>query len=324
MKVSVLVPIYKVEPFVRKCAESLFSQSFDDVEFIFVDDASPDRSIQIVREVAALYLDRDVKIVSHLVNMGSHATRNTALQNASGEYVFYCDSDDYVEKDMLKVMYEAALEHDADIVYCDFFLTFENNERYMANPDFTTGDQLLREGFLAGTAKYNLWNKLIRRSLFVDNKIDFASHSMGEDMAVIMLASYARNVHHVRQGFYHYVKLNADAYSNNFSQRQLEDIRYNVDRITSFLEARYQKESLKKELSFFKLNAKLPFLISSDPKMYGIWKEWYPEANPYILANKALPLRTRLLQCCAAHNLFFLVKLYYLAVYKFVYGVIYK
>ena len=91
-----------------------------------------------------------MKIVSHDVNKGLPAARNTGLAEAGGDYIYHCDSDDWVEPDMLEKMLKAAEEKDADIVYCDFFLSFEKNERYMSNPDYSTADELLRRGFLGG------------------------------------------------------------------------------------------------------------------------------------------------------------------------------
>ena len=99
MKVSVIVPIYKVERFIVKCADSLFSQTMDDVEFIFVDDASPDSSMRLLEECIRRHPEREgqIRILTHPENKGLPAARNTGLAVATGEYVFHCDSDDFVE-----------------------------------------------------------------------------------------------------------------------------------------------------------------------------------------------------------------------------------
>lgn len=324
--VSVIIPVYKVEKFIVRCVESLMEQTLKDVEYIFVDDASPDGSISLVKETVAKYPDRipQVKILAHGVNKGLPAARNTGMAEACGEYIYHCDSDDWVEKDMLEKMYDTAKTNGADIVYCDFYISFEKNERYMHNPEYATADELLRRGFLGGMCKYNVWNKLARRALYVDNGITFPEgHNMGEDMTMILVAACADKVSYLPEAMYHYVKLNTGAYSNTVSEKHLTDIKFNMDRTIAFLERKYG-DTLEKDIAFFKLSNKLPFLISDDKEQYRRWKEWYPEANRYIMGNKDVPLRTRLLQLMASRNFYLGVKMYYKFVYKFVYGVIYK
>lgn len=326
IKVSVIIPVYGVEQFICRCARSLFNQSLKDVEFIFVDDASPDKSITMIEEVLADFPERThhVRILRHPENKGLPAARNSGLRVARGNYIYHCDSDDWVEPEMLEKMYDAAISEDADIVYCDFFLSFEKNERYMTNPDFHSAEDLLKEGFLGGTMKYNVWNKLVRRSLYVDNDISFPEgHPMGEDMTMIQLAAVATIVSHVPSALYHYIKLNEGAYSNSHSQKKLDDIRYNVDRTVLFLHNRFG-ENLEKEISLFKLSIKLPFLISDNKEMYGYWKDWYPETNRFALTNKKQPFRTRFLQFMAAKDQWWYVRLYNKVFYKFIYGIIYK
>ena len=326
IKVSVIIPVYNVASFIRRNVRSLFGQTMEEVEFLFVNDATPDNSMDIIREELEEFPQRKpfVKILDHEKNKGLPAARNTGLSVACGEFVYHCDSDDWVEPDMLQKMYYTATGKEADIVYCDFFLSFEKNERYMSNPDYLTAEEMLKRGFLGGMMKYNVWNKIVRRTLYSDNGIQFPEgHPMGEDMTMILLAASAERVAHVPEALYHYVKLNENAYSNTFSQKKLDDIRFNVDRTVSFLEGKFGK-SLEKEISLFKLSIKLPFLITDDKSMYRLWTEWYPEADKYADANPDQPKRTRLLQQMAAKGQWWYVKLYYVIVYRFIYGIIYK
>ena len=323
-KVSIIVPVYGVEKYIERCAVSLFEQTLEDVELIFVDDASKDNSISILMETASRYPQKQYTLLRHEENRGLPAARNTGLAAATGEYIFHCDSDDWPEKDMLEKMYNVAVESGADMVYCDFWLSFEKNERYMGTPDYTRAEDMLRSGFLTGQMKYNVWNKIVRRSLYVNNGIGFPEgHPMGEDMTMIMLAAKADKVVRVPEPLYHYVKLNEDAYSNSFSQKKLDDICYNVDRSVAFLRECFGDE-LENDINLFKLSIKLPFLITDDKGMYRIWEKLYPESDSYADANKALPKRTRLLQQMAAKGQWWYVSLYYKLVYKLIYGVIYK
>lgn len=325
IKVSVIVPIYKVEKFIERCVRSLLEQTLQEVEYIFVNDATPDKSIDILQTVMAEYPNRtrQIKVLVHEKNKGLPAARNTGLAVACGEYIFHCDSDDYVEVDMLEQLYGEAVKKNADIIWCDWFLTFEKNERYMKQPDYSDSQEALK-AMLSGGMKYNVWNKLVKRSLYLDHQICFPEgYGMGEDMTMMMLFVHAKNVAYLSKAFYHYVKLNTGAFSQTYSDKHLIELQHNVNRIVSFMQHDYGN-TLDKELAFFKLDVKFPFLISSDTRKYILWKEWYTEANPYILQNKNISTRSRWLQWFAWKNQFWVVRLYHVLLMKVVYGLLYK
>lgn len=322
-KLSVVIPIYKVELFVERCVHSLFRQTYKEVEYIFVDDHSPDRSMEIIKNCIAEYPHLNTILLEHSINKGLPAARNTGLSVATGKYVFHCDSDDFVEPDMLEKLYRRAEKTDADIVWCDWFLSFEKNERYMKQPDYSSASEALK-GMLAGTMKYNVWNKLVKRSLYTENHIQFPEgYGMGEDMTMIRLFACAEKVAYVPQAFYHYVKLNTQAFTNTFSERHLEDIRYNVDETIEFLRERFGN-TLDDYLSYFKLNVKYPFLISNEISMYQLWNVWYPEANEVIGRNPYFSGRSKMLQYAAKYRMYGVLWLYYWMIHRLVYGVIYK
>ena len=325
MKVSVIIPVYRVEKFIEKCAASLFSQTLDDVEFIFVDDASPDNSMAVLEKCIQQYPQRkaQIRMLTHKENKGLPAARNTGLAVASGEYVFHCDSDDFVEPDMLETLYDEAKKKDADIVWCDWYLSFEHNERYMKQPDYATPMEALK-AMLAGLMKFNVWNKLVRRRLYVDNQISFpAGYAMGEDMTMMLLFAVAGRVAYIPQAFYHYVKLNTEAYSQNFSLNHLESVKHNIRTVELFLHSRLGN-ALDLEIACMKLEAKFPFLMSDRKEMYRLWERTYPEANAYILRNHYISRRRRWVQWCAAKRLWFLVRLHGWIVGKLIYGIIYR
>lgn len=320
--ISVITPVFKVSQFIGRCAESLLSQTFEDVEFIFVDDCSPDDSVEKLQAVISRYPDRDVRILHHERNSGLPTARKTGFEASTGRFIYHCDGDDWVEKDILEKMYRAAVENDADYVYCDFYLTFADNERYMRNPAYKTPDELLRKGFLSGDCKYNYWNKLAARELYDGVEFPVDHFKGGEDMVMIEILSRAKRLAYVPEALYHYVKTNSGAISEGFSQQRLDSILYNCFHALKELEA--YPGDLTKETALFKLNVKLPFLLSNDKRKYRLWKEWFPEANGYIFENTELPLRTKLLQWCAAKDLWLAVRLYYLLFYKFVYGIVFR
>lgn len=326
-KISVIIPIFKVEKFIGRCAESLMQQTMQKgVEFIFVDDATPDRSMEVLQEVLERYPARKAQtiLLRHEANKGLPAARNTGLAVARGEYIFHCDSDDYVEADMLETLYDTAVQQCADMVWCDWYLTYANSERYMKQPQYGTAEEALK-AMLAGGMKYNVWNKLVRRSLYTDNHIAFpAGYGMGEDMTMMRLAACARQVAYVPKAFYHYVKTNASSFCQTYSERHLKELQHNVNETAQFVLSHCGKE-WEREVAFFKLATKFPFLISDGTGgEYRRWKEWYPEANAYILQNRFVSLRSRMVQWLAAHGQMWAVWLYNKVVMQWMYKLIYR
>ena len=321
MNISVIIPVYNVETYIERCVRALLEQDAEDVEYIFVDDCSTDHSLKIARRIAEEYTypqDRIV-FVQHEVNRGLPAARNTGLSVAKGKYVFHCDSDDYLEHDALRRLWEEVQRTDADIVYTDWYLTFGMRQRYMKQPAYDSSKEALR-GLLHGTMKYNVWNKLVRRSLYTDNNIYFPEgHGMGEDMTMIMLFACARRVACLSVATYHYVRQNENAFTARRSEDSYQDVAFNANRVTTFLQGKVSEE----DIACFKLNVKFPFLISSSTADYNRWNAWFPEADAYI-SKSFVSLRARLLQQAALRKHYWLLKLHYYLLHKIVYGIIYK
>ena len=303
---SVIIPVYGVEAYAARCAESLLCQTLDAVrvEYIFVDDASPDASIPQIRTVIDRHPERRCTILTHDANRGLPAARNTGLAAATGKYVYHCDSDDCLEPQMLEQLLDAALAADADIAWCDFYLDYGTRKRRMSARSYPDADALLRRGYLAGDMKYNVWNKMVRRDLYAG--VEFpAGHSMGEDMTMILLAARASKVAYVPEALYNYNLANAGAMSHSFNARQLEDIRFNVTRVEECLGPDYAADLL-----LFKLNVKLPLLLTGSREDYLLWRSWYPEADAAIWRNRELPFRTLLLQFMASKGCRWYVRMY--------------
>lgn len=322
-QVSVIIPIYGVEQFIVRCAESLMRQTLPGVEYIFVDDASKDGSVSRLREVLEKYPERNVTVLAHDVNKGLPAAHNTGLAAATGDYIFHCDSDDFLEPDALETLYRKAVEEEADIVWCDWSLSFGKSERPMAQPSYATAREALK-AMLGGAMKYNVWNKLVRRSLYTDHAIAFPSgYAMGEDMTMILLMACASRVAYVPKPLYHYVKTNTQATTATYTDAHLAQLRYNVDRVGTFLAGRHIGDC-GKELAYFKLEAKFPFLSMGGKKFRRLWKTWWPETHAYILGDTYTSRRRRWLQWCAAHDLWLLVSIYHLLLDKLFYGLLYR
>ena len=120
--ISVIVPIYGVEKYIERCARSLFKQTISDrCEYIFVNDCTKDRSIDVLQRVIDEYPTLKINILHHSQNKGLAGARNTGLDYASGKYIAHVDSDDYVDEDMLEALYNRAESEGCDIVWCDYY-----------------------------------------------------------------------------------------------------------------------------------------------------------------------------------------------------------
>lgn len=324
-KISVIIPVYKVSEFIERCAKSLMCQTLSDIEYIFVDDATPDDSIQKLKGVLSMYPEKKekIRIIHHSQNKGLPAARNTGLQIASGKYIFHCDSDDYVEPDMLEKLYVIAEDNEVDIVWCDWFLTFAKNERYMKQPRYDTPLDALK-GMLSGKMKFNVWNKLVRHSLYMEHNVRFPEgYGMGEDMTMIMLFAFAQKVQYTPYAYYHYVKLNTNAFSNTYSYQNLCELKHNIRTIEEFIHNIYG-DSLEKEIGLFKLEAKFPFLMTDNQEKYRLWGNWYPESNKYINSKRDVGFRRLFLEKCAQKHQYWVLWIYNKFIHRVIYGIIYK
>ena len=216
-KVSIIVPVYGVERYIERCSRSIFEQTYQYLEFVFVDDCSPDRSIDILKKVMSAYPKRkdSVRIVKHKRNRGAAASRNTGLTNSKGDFVFFVDSDDWIELDAIELLVKAQLVCDSDIVYGKY-LVYENDEpRLLKAKEYSD-----KKGFvlqmMQRTWDHFLAGRLVRRSLFVTNNL-FCKEGLNiaEDRYIMTeLAYYAHGVDSVEQIVYHYERRNTEAATN--------------------------------------------------------------------------------------------------------------
>ena len=125
-KVSVIIPVYNCEAFLPQCIDSLRAQTMQEIEMIFVCDASPDDSLSILRRYEAM--DSRIRVIAFDRNRGVSAARNAGIELASGEYVIFCDSDDWIEPQMYARLYDMAKAHEADIAFCRVFKDYESKQ----------------------------------------------------------------------------------------------------------------------------------------------------------------------------------------------------
>lgn len=209
-KVSVIIPVYGVEKYIERCARSLFEQTLDDIEYIFVDDCSPDKSIAILENIIKEYQPRlkkehkNVRIERLSKNCGLPNVRRYGINLATGDYIAHCDSDDWVDVHMYEEMYNKAIEEDADVVVCDFCSTDCENEQYSKGLISKERENVIVDVLLWRIAGC-LWNKLVRRKEYTDHDLNYPTHNMGEDAALIVQILWnAKRISYLPEPFYYY------------------------------------------------------------------------------------------------------------------------
>lgn len=303
-KVSVIVPIYKVEPFIKRCADSLFSQSLDSIEYIFVDDCSPDNSISILENTLKSYPTRikDVQILHHNKNKGSAAARNTGILSASGEFIIFCDSDDWVDIDMYEIMYNTAIRNKSDIVVCDFISVFPKKNIYYSQSFRETPKDFLK-AILNGKLHNGLWNKLIKRSIY--NQLDFLwieGINMWEDVSIIpRIAFFSKKVNYLHKAFYHYNQQNLNSYTTIWSNASINNVLEVVKIIDSFFAL--HSNDFNNDIIYFKLNAKSLLIQNISYNNIKKIKQKFSEANPMIFNHPTMPLIHKIKLWCCFHSL---------------------
>ncbi len=204
-KVSVIVPVYGVEKYIERCARSLFEQTLDDIEYLFIDDCTPDRSIDILNKVLEEYPQRKSQVVIHRMehNSGQAKVREWGMKNATGEYVIHCDSDDWIDTDMYRAMYVKAKEDEADVVVCDFKLS-NGKVWYTKKGCFNSNLMDFTKDLLYEKCGWNLWNKLFKKSI-VEKINYYPQYNMGEDLVMTMQMIYfCSNMSYISNPYYFY------------------------------------------------------------------------------------------------------------------------
>ena len=223
-KISLVVPIYGVERYIRQFAESALGQTYDDIQFVFVNDGTKDRSMEILNElIEEKYQNLKERIVIvDKENAGLPLARKTGLEHAEGEYILFADSDDWLETDAVEKIVKKALETDADIVYFDLIKEYGNRTSYKAERNYTVDT---KEDFIINIFNYKSHGytvtKCFRRRLYTDNVIFIPKLGMHEDIYLMsQIISYAESLAHIPEGLYHYRKDNPDSFCAQDKQKR--------------------------------------------------------------------------------------------------------
>lgn len=239
--ISIIIPVYNVEPYLKKCAESVLSQTYKNLEIIFIDDGATDSSGKICDGYA--FSDNRV-IVIHQKNAGMSVARNKGLAIAKGEYIGFVDSDDYIEPDMFQVLYDKAVETGSDIVECNFHHTYQNKE------DTEVVEKYYDKKWLICLGRGVPWNKLYRHELIQKTEVNFPPELYYEDMEFyIKLVPFAEKYSYVNIAPYHYVQYKKSI--NNYPAERTKHVFQILDNIILYFKQKGIYNDYKEMLEFY-------------------------------------------------------------------------
>lgn len=246
IKISVIIPIYNTEKFLKKCLDSIVNQSLKEIEIIAINDGSTDESLTILQEYKEK--NSNLKIINKK-NGGLSSARNAGIKLVSGEYIIHIDSDDWIEQNYFKDMYERAMKDNLDIVVSDIYWDYDNGKiEYKKDLDLEdnqilTGEKYL-ELFLKGKIYPSVWNKMYKTKLYKKYKIFHPQGiSLGEDLATTpLLAKNAKKIGKVNKAYLHYIQ-NEKSITNSNPTKKIYELISAFDILENKL--KLQKEKLK-------------------------------------------------------------------------------
>lgn len=302
-KVSVIVPIYKVEKYIARCAESLFDQTLDGLEIIFINDCSPDNSMKVLEETienSKLKLEKsetNIRIVNMPTNSGQTAVRRHGVQLCTGEFVIHCDSDDWIEPQMYEAMYDLAKRKGVDITICDYYISTDESDKRVAQDIPSSKDDLLGS-IIDGRVHSSCCNKLVKRSLY-DNVEMWPKANMREDLALMtQLIYYSTSFAYLPHSFYHYYVNQTSISQNNEVEHLISRYKQSVqnyESIMSFLRKRKCLDRYNNEIQYLQFHIKIELApLTFRKEQYHYWCDAFPELKVKDVLLLKIPLKRKM------------------------------
>ena len=254
-KISIIVAVYNVEKYLKRSLDSILNQSYKNIEVIIVNDGSTDNSRNICEKYAELY--SNIKVI-HKENGGLSSARNIGIENATGEYIGFVDSDDYISSNMFEEMYNRIIESDSDIAISSFNYVKEGK----ILPEDNSGDTCIFtkseaiNGFFNLTCPFNysfMCNKLFKKELFKENKFNTSIISDQEDTEImIKILNKCNKIVYIGEPFYYYVIRENSLSYGKLNSRKINtiDAFYEIYKYTCLNIQEYKSKALLKYISY--------------------------------------------------------------------------
>lgn len=282
-KVSVIIPIHGAGFYIERCAKSLFNQTLDSLEYIFIDDESPDNSIEILLNVLSEYPQRksQVRLIRHSRNVGVGQSRREGIGVSSGQYLIHCDPDDWIDTDYYEGLYDVAIKVNADISIGNYIEETES-KRIIHNIHFNYNKKELFHAIAFETLHTSLCNKLIKCEL-AKRYIIHEGIDRWEDMSIVApMLMDAETIGFSENGYYHYTKHDrtkigpAKDFVKTTALSQIKAVA-NVER--SLNENGYLKVIDPLDMLRLKWAAKKILMVYPTKEHCALWRRTFPECN---------------------------------------------
>ena len=301
-KISIITPIRNSEFYLEKCLRSLLKQKFESIQYIFINDASQDNSLLVLNKIINQYPSKkeDCIIISQNENKGISYCRKLGMEISSGEFIAFCDSDDYVESDLYLKLYQKAEKSDADIVTCGYFIEGENT-KIIIKPYGYNAANIFKN--IYGKCEIALWDKLFKKEFLIKNKVlPLEGYNYYEDCFITIKAIYfAKKIESLPNPLYHYVDR-----KNSSSKKNISDNLKSMNKYIKELEFFFKEQKTNPaiyETLIQRLKFQYKLKLKDEPSITR--KEWnniYKESHSKILKFNDIPFLGRL-------KLYFLIKL---------------
>jgi len=311
IKVSVIIPVYNGEKYLKKCLDSVVNQTYDNIEIIIINDGSIDNSLNIIKSYSKK--DKRIKLIDK-INEGQAKARNIALENVTGDYCLFVDSDDYIELNMISDLLEVANTNNSDIVSSDLMRIYEN------------GSKSVMIGFQKITDDNNInfmlsdpgpCAKLFKTKFLKEQNFTFLEKRIYEDLAIIpSLAINARQIDYINNAYYNYIIHKNSTMNQTSFNKKLNDIFYSLENLKNNFDSKYIEELEYIYIKYLLHDASLRFLNfnckeskQSLNKIINIMHKEYPnwKNNKYLyLMNKKELILTKIIY----NKLYFIYNIY--------------
>lgn len=314
-KVSVIIPIYEVEKYIERCARSLFEQTLDDIEYLFIDDCTPDKSIEVLNRVLEEYPQRKNQVIIHRMekNSGQASVRKWGMLNATGDYIIHCDSDDWVDVTMYEKMYNKAIKEKCDIVICDYYRSNTINKTEIKVLEMSMDYDNCFRALLCHKLKPAVWNKLVRRDLY-DKISVYPTCNMGEDLVLmVQIFNDCEKISYLNQPLYYYYS-NTESITglqsyDNVSKRVMQ-LKENVLLIQKYLSGQGLDIKYKDEITNLKIFTRLEsFKCKHDARWQQLWNSVFSDLRLFdVLINRDVSIKSKTIYLLVEMGIYRIIK----------------
>ena len=292
--VTVIIPVHNVEQYLERCLDSLIEQDYDKkkMEIFVIDDGSTDRSVDILKKYERIYSFITAKYLEE--NRGVSNARNIGIRECKGEYIVFCDADDYYEKNSISIFMKEVKQRNADVVIANYFISNDNKSIKVNTTKYFSKDQIKKEEIISYMTLTSC-SKIVKKELFIKNNIYYPTDiKRCEELTVIPVVAYlAQNPVAIDETLYHYYQRKTSASNNNTRDSKVENLEC-YDKTFEIFSRIIDNDKYKEEIEFRTIEhlfySKILVMFKSEADKIEITNEIkkFKKKYPQFLKNKYL------------------------------------